>query len=218
MSINLDRMKGEASIKLDELNFELFVDFVFNRTQETERGFDEYKFGDTKVTTDHLIRLFCNPEFLLEEYNVEQIEEGFEFITGLLCFVQFDGLLWDKRLLFSLRKELISAMFNLFSRLFAKKSFGTIDFMWWDILAYGYYMENGQPEDEDGAKIQQSMFETLKQILEIDSQECQKSALHGLGHLKHSETETTINDFLRRHLVTDELRDYAKLCIDGTMG
>jgi hypothetical protein len=217
MSINLDRTKDASSIKLDKLTFEQFIDFVFNRTQETECGFDEYKFGETKVTAEYLIKLFRNPKFLLENFNSEQIEEGFELITELLCFVKFDGLLWDIRLPFSLREELISSMFDLFSKLFANNSFETIDFMWWDILAYGYSMENGSSEDEDGAKVQRVMFETLKRILEIESEECQKSALHGLGHLKHSETEKTINDFLRRHPVDSDLREYAISCINGTM-
>lgn len=155
---------------------------------------------------------------MFEKYSSEQLEQGFWFVSGWLCLVRFRGLLWEKRLPLELRVELVKSMFDLFNRLFAVNAFNTICFMWWDIIAYGYYMENGKPEDEDGAKIQQAMFETLRRILELDTEECQKSALHGLGHLKHSEMEKTIKDFLRRHIVSQELKDYARLCIAGTMG
>jgi hypothetical protein len=78
-------------------------------------------------------------------------------------------------------------------------------------------MQDGISADEDGKEVQQAMFETLKQILEIDSEDCQTSALHGLGHLKHPETEVTIKGFLKRHSVSGKLKDYANACVAGTM-
>ncbi len=209
-------------VNLDELSFEQFVDLVFNHPVTDPAWYwaddFDYYFDDGIATVEHLTSLFREPEFLFEKYSLEQLEQGFYFITFLLCYIKFDGLLWAESIPFSLRKNCISSMYELFSRFFAVNSLKTIGFMWWDCLAYGYYMSNGKPEDENGAKVQQAMFETLRRILKIDSEECQKSALHGLGHLKHPEIEKTIKDYLRRRFVKLELREYAEKCIAGTMG
>ena len=209
-------------VNLDRLSFEQFVDLVFNHpvTDPAWHWADDfdYDFDDGVNTIKHLTTLFREPEFLFEAYSLDQLEQGFYFITLLLCYIKFDGLLWAESIPFSLRENCISSMYELFSRFFVMNSLKTIGFMWWDCLAYGYYMSNGKPEDENGAKVQQAMFETLRHILKIDSEECQKSALHGLGHLKHPETEKTIKDYLRRRFVKLELREYAEKCIAGTMG
>ncbi|HEX8734953.1 MAG TPA: hypothetical protein VF721_06515 [Pyrinomonadaceae bacterium] len=207
------------SVRLDKFSFEQFVEFVFNpQTDHILFISGEYSYGNPSVTLRHLTRLFRRPEFLLDSYNPNQLEKGFFYVVPyLLCEVKFYGLLWDKRVPLSLREECISSMFDLFARFFAVNPLEHSCFMWWDGLAYGYYMENGAAADEDGIEIRQAMFETLKRILEIDSEDCQKSALHGLGHLRHPETEKTINDFLRRHKVNQKLKDYAYACIAGTM-
>jgi hypothetical protein len=209
-----DRLADENSKKLDKLSFVEFIKYVFSRKSSDVSQFS-YSFGSTRITVNHLIRLFRKPEFLLKDYSAKQIENGFYFVTQMLCFIKFDGLMWDKRLPISFRQELISSMFDLFQNLFSKIKTETICFMWWDILAFGYYMENGKAEDEDGEEIQQIMFETLLKILEIDSVDCQKSALHGLGHLKHKDTEFVINNFLKNHKVSDELENYAKSRIES---
>lgn len=221
MTIALDRMKEKTATRLDTLSYAEFVDFAFGHNLDDSvwyYSFDGYKFGNTNVVVRHLITLFRAPEILAKKFTPRQIESGFYFVASLLCAIKFDGLFWDTRVPFEKREELIFANYDLFSKLFAHYETENICFMWWDSLAYGYYMENGKAADEDGARVQQVMFETLKKILEIDSEACQKSALHGLGHLKHAETEPTIKDFLRRRRVSQELKDYAQECIDGTMG
>ncbi len=220
MTIALDKFKDETATRLDKLSYADFVEFAFDRDLSDNvwyYSFDAYIFGNTNVTAQHLITLFRAPE-VLEKYTPRQIEQGLYFVTSLLCDIKFDGLFWDTRLPFERREELIFANYDLFARFFAHHKTENICFMWWDVLAYGYYMANGKAEDEDGERVQQAMFETLKKILEIDSGDCQESALHGLGHLKHAETEQAIKDFLRRHRASQELKDYAQACIDGTMG
>lgn len=207
------------SVRLDKFSFEQFVEFVFH-PQTAPRLFigGEYSYGNPSVTLEHLTTLFRKPEFLLDSYSSNQLDKGFfNVVSYMLCEVRFHGLLWDKRVPLSLREECIFSMFDLFSRFFAVNPLEHSCFMWWDGLAYGYFMENGAADDEDGIKIRQAMFETLKRILEINSEDCRKSALHGLGHLRHPETEKTIIDFLRRHKVNQKLKDYAYACIAGTM-
>ena len=62
------------------------------------------------------------------------------------------------------------------------------------------------------------MFEALVQILRLDSVPCQRAALHGLGHLRHRETEKAVEDFLARNPnLPEKDRAYARTCAGGTM-
>jgi hypothetical protein len=47
--------------------------------------------------------------------------------------------------------------------------------------------------------MQNAMFETLSQILSLPSLECQRAALHGLGHLHHPDTEALVLRYLERN-------------------
>ncbi len=78
--------------------------------------------------------------------------------------------------------------------------------MWWDPLTYDWHC--GDRSRENGGEdlwMQNAMFETLAQILALPSVECQRAALHGLGHLHHPHTEALVG----RHLALDELIDPA---------
>jgi hypothetical protein len=207
-------------IKLDQLSFEEVVAFIFDHpvTDPPWHFSDawEYSFGDGTFTLRHLIHLFRSPEFLFQSYSLEQLEQGFFFLPNLLCVVGFRGLLWAKGIPLSLRVECIEAMSDLFERFFPFTALNGACFMWWDQLAYGYYMEDGVPADEDGAEIQRAMFATLCRILSFNSRECQRSALHGLAHLMHPDTEKVIRAFLSNNPAIDkELKEYALACIAG---
>jgi hypothetical protein len=83
--------------------------------------------------------------------------------------------------------------------------------MWWDSLCYGYH--SGNKKRSNGGEqlfMQDLMFETLVEILALDSEYCQAAALHGLSHLHHPETEEAIHFFLaQRPKLDEELRQYA---------
>lgn len=58
--------------------------------------------------------------------------------------------------------------------------------------------------------MQNVMFESLVEILALDSEHCQDAALHGLGHLHHPATEQIIQSYLAQHPSLDKnRRDYA---------
>ena len=66
--------------------------------------------------------------------------------------------------------------------------------------------------------MQDAIFEALVQILRLDSLTCQRAALHGLGHLRHRETEKAVQDFLDRNPnLSEDDRTYAHACAKGTM-
>jgi len=89
--------------------------------------------------------------------------------------------------------------------------------MWWDSLAYGYFCGNKNRVHSDEEKnMQDVMFETLCQILKLDSEACQGAALHGLGHLVHPDTEKVIRAWIAEHPdLPEEDVDYAEDCIAG---
>jgi hypothetical protein len=53
-------------------------------------------------------------------------------------------------------------------------------------------------------------FETLADVLAIDSWICQEAALHGLGHLHHLHTRELIGRFVEKHpSLSQEQKAYA---------
>ena len=58
--------------------------------------------------------------------------------------------------------------------------------------------------------MQDVLFETLAEILAVDSETCQGAALHGLSHLHHPKTEELVARFIESHpSLTAEQKAYA---------
>lgn len=61
-----------------------------------------------------------------------------------------------------------------------------------------------------------TMFETLSRILSLPDRECQRAALHGLGHLRHRDTSRVVADYLARNAsLPDNVVEYACRVRDG---
>lgn len=108
-------------------------------------------------------------------------------------------------------------MYDLFKNLFNIDPLKTSCNMWWDPLAYDFHpMKRRTRNNEIERQIQDAMFNTLKSILELSSEECRLSALHGLGHLQHPETEMVIKNHLKiNNMASEEYCHYANACIAG---
>jgi hypothetical protein len=176
--------------------------------------------ADNSLMLEYSIRLFRNPTFLLDTYSHEQLEQGFWFLLKPFGFLE-KGLK-DVSVEWLLRKECIISMGDLFELLFAVKPLDdSACYMWWDLVISGYFKTahtSWHPliVDDKDAEAQQAIFETLCRILKLDSRECQKSALHGLGHLNHPLTAQTIEAYLNDNRMIDgELKEYAIKCIKG---
>jgi len=193
----------------EEYTFDEWVDFVFAHLSNQE--FQDKWFEEEGVLirvgnrfAENCIELFKKPKILLEKYNGEQIEQGFEFI--LSPGVLITSWLWDKNNNPQIRREFISSMENVFNEIFVVNKFENLCFMWWDYL-------RGFDDDKD-LQVMEWMFETLSGILKIDSIDCQMSALHGLGHIEHRGKKNLIEVFLRKNSnFTD--KDYALAAIEG---
>lgn len=164
----------------------------------------------------HLTALFRQCDLLRARYTRDQLEQGFWFlISGAPGGLE--DLIWEVSIPWDSRAALIEATVDLYRQLFAKDSLDTSAYMFWDALAYGYCVPTRYPEtDVEDRRVQDAMFAALQEILTIDSLDCQLAALHGLGHLRHPDTEVTIARYLERNpALTDEYRQFARACVTG---
>ncbi|HVK54635.1 MAG TPA: hypothetical protein VM532_06365 [Burkholderiales bacterium] len=214
-------MDGYIQYNITDASFEEFVAFLFNHEvipvpkngkKEPEPWYwkAEVTFEPIRVSCDY-VRLFTNPEFLLSNFSVEQLDQGFWAIQSSNIECSVADIIWHRHVPFVMRANCIRSMFYLFEKLFATTSLGTAPHMWWDSLAYDWCCGNRSRlnggEDE---QMQDVMFETLEKILALPSSDCQAAALHGLGHLHHPETQQLIDQYIRlNEIISPELRDYA---------
>jgi hypothetical protein len=207
------------------IDFDSFVDFLFDhpvadRDKNEEPwywAFDLEIEYDPVKTLQLYTRLFNGPEILLERFSLEQLEQGFWAIPSCTLDCSLWEILFDTNVEFVYKCECIKSMFSLYQKLFSKEPLETSSNMWWDSLAYDYCCGNRTRNNNGQEKlIQDSMFECLCKILDLDAIDCQLAALHGLGHLRHPETEMVINKYLELHpTLDDETRTYALDCITG---
>ncbi|HEY6330223.1 MAG TPA: hypothetical protein VI756_12865 [Blastocatellia bacterium] len=156
-------------------------------------------------------RLFLEPDFLVERFSDEQLREG---LWNLTTNWELRDSIWDHDLPWPLRRACIRAMVTLFERLFTREPLSEplVDTckMWWDIFRYF--------GDDPDQKVVNEMCLALKEILQMDSLDCQIGALHGLGHLDHPGKQDLINHYLRSHPdLPEEIRSYALASIEGNV-
>jgi hypothetical protein len=213
-------------LDLNKHSFAQWITFTFDHSiaQAEEKAWywqEEWEHeADHSLMLEYLIRLFRDPTFLLDTYSPEQLEQGFWFLLKPNGFLE-NGLK-DTNVEWKLRKECIFSMGDLFDRLFAMNPLNdSVCYMWWDLIITGYFEDlhaSWHPliTDDKDAQVQQAIFETLCHVLKLETRECQKSALHGLGHLNHPLTEQTIEAYLDEHpMIDEELKEYGIKCITG---
>jgi hypothetical protein len=172
---------------------------------------------DPREQVTHLTAIFRNAADLRARYSPGQLEQGFWYlISGA------DGglsdLLWNSAVPWDARAELIDATVALYRDLFAIDPLDTSSHMFWDGIAYDYGLTRNPETNAEDRRVQDAMFDALLQILGLDSLPCKRAALHGLGHLRHRETEKAIKDFLARNpSLSEKDRAYALACARGKM-
>lgn len=179
----------------DQLN-EFWNKWIFNEDEIAERQLE------------YATRLFQSPSFLLESYSPEQINQGFWFLLNGHSSFALANFIWNTELGWHLRERCIKSMAVPFQIVFMQIPEQDSCNMWWDMLRnFG---------DEIDIKVAETMFQTMAEILQFPSLACQVSALHGLGHIKHSGKRKVIEDYLQANLNLDnKIRDYALAAIEG---
>jgi hypothetical protein len=206
-----------TQVDLTNASYEEFVAFIFDHDITFESEGKDYWYWHMEVQFDarkiaaYYVQMFKEPEFLLTRYTKEQLEEGFWAIEGANLDCSVNRIIDDSELRLSIREECIRSMTNLFKRLFAREALDTSVFMWWDELCYDWHCGNRNRErGGEDLELQDVFFQTIAEVLAIDSWICQKAALHGLGHLHHPQTKELIDRFLEEHpSLTQEQKAYA---------
>lgn len=207
-------MDPRTHVDATQYSFDEFVSFIFGHDIPAKSDKEWYWITDVTFAPQqacaYYVQLFRKPEILLGRFPKPQLEEGFwAMISGTDWSVR--SLIWETDIPFSLREECVRAMFDLFSRFFATEPLDTSCQMWWDALCYDWHCENRLRErGGEDLEMQDVMFQTLADILLLDSQCCQTAALHGLGHLHHPETQLLIQRYVENHpSLTEAQREYA---------
>jgi hypothetical protein len=205
-------MSYENPIDTRQYTYEEWIRFAFDHAPLADpsdspwHNTEEYEFVcDPTAVLRYYTRLFHEPLPALSRYSDEQIEQGLWFIA---CHHLLD-IYWDEDIPAAMRIECIEAMPSLFQHFFSTKPLNTICFMWWDLI-------NHCIEAMPDPQVADAMLCALEQILAMDSDDCQKSALHGLGHLKHNDKERIIRSYLAQNPeLTEEAKAYAEEAIQG---
>ncbi len=211
-------MEQPTNINLTDFSFDEFVAFLFDRDIPSESANQDpwdwnvhVQFKAEKVCS-YYVQLFRQPEFLRTRFTKTQLETGFWAIQGANLDCSVYRIIHESDLPLSVRNECIRSMYELFKRLFATEPLDTSVQMWWDSLCYDWHCGNRKRErgGEDLA-LQDVLFQTLENVLAIESQTCQGAALHGLGHLRHPGTPRLIERYIQEHpKLAEEWKAYAR--------
>jgi hypothetical protein len=205
---------------ITRISFDDFITFLFDReyvpiphTQNEPGPWFWYStvWFDPALVASHYIRLFQNPGFLRDRFNVGQLEQAFWAIKSGNLDCSVVNLIWDDSLPFDVRENCVRSMELLFAQLFSDCPLDTAVSMWWDSLAYDWACGNRKRTNGgEDAQMQDVMFETLTKILQQPSLVSQGAALHGLGHLHHPGTVEVIAHYLSRNpTLDDDFREFA---------
>jgi len=162
------------------------------------------------------------------EYSLKQIDES---IWKSLCDpFWISDLVTDPELAVAPRESCIASMYRPFSEIVAKTP-GCLDetdtfYMWWDIVCGSFcthhaYFERApfNPPTEDAVRIHDELLDTLERVLSISEAQSSTCALHGLGHICHSESARVVQQYIDTHkgeLTESDVR-WAIKCRDGTV-
>ncbi len=212
--MSIDEKREPEQIDIRDYSFDRFVTFIFDRDASGDSSTDWYwqvnVIFDPQSVCNYYAELFTHPDFLRNVYSKPQLDQGFWALQSGTDFSVM-RIIWDERLPFAHREQLVRTMFDLFRQLFASEPLDTAVYMWWDSLCYDWHCGNRKRENGgEDLSMQDVMFETLSRVLSLDSEHCRSAALHGLGHLRHPLTRDLIVQFLASNpTLNEEIKTYA---------
>jgi hypothetical protein len=160
----------------------------------------------------YMTRLFLEPE-LLRYYSLEQVAQGITFLIGDDAPGESSAALFRTEVPLAERVACIEAMSEFFRRFVVAAAAGESEFdppgegnafqracyMWWEIFPMRFLMGDGEQTVEP--ELEQAALRVMEQVLELPSELCQISALHGLSHWHRHHAEAVdriVDEFVSR--------------------
>ena len=192
-------------------SFHTWVKAVFDHPVEDPEWFWQPDFDDQweelrltpGVTVDYLTKLYREPE-VLRAYTLVQIAQALWFLVGESSPGEPSHALLEPSLPIDSRIRCVEAVAHFFRQFVVpatadqpdsqENPFHVACFMWWDI--FPLRPDSGQME------LERACLRVMQEILDLPSEVCQLSALHGLNHwYPHygAEVSATVDTFLRSH-------------------
>ena len=166
-----------------------------------------------------LTRLFLEPEHL-KPYSLAQVAQGIWFLIGESSPGEPSHALIEPGAALADRIAGIQGMAKFFRNFVASAACGPADtesdpfhiacYMWWDMLPFRPF--RGEPLEGE-PELHSTCLKVMTEMLDLPSELCQLSALHGLNHWHEhyaEQVEGIIDTFLgRTGNVTPCIREYA---------
>lgn len=179
------------------------------------------------VIVAYITRAFENAKRVFTPISNAQLNQGLYYLVSHASEIMF--ALLDNRVLWSDRQRCILSFFTLFEQVFAVRCsarlahldepdgnpLNEVCYMWWDIFPFwGQLVRPARPE------IDELFLDVMTRTLDLASDACRESALHGLGHLPshRDKVEDVIDKFILRYPnLRPELKAYAINARDGAV-
>lgn len=213
--------------EITKLSFEQWVKYVFDHPvtkPEWHWNIQRDSWNELKnpaLTVSYLTQLFTHPVEVLAPYRDPQINQGFWYLVHNACS-SYMFTLQDTSVPLKDRATCLESIYTLFEKLFATRCtsalghlseegnpLNSVCYMWWDLIPL-----TGIRTTDDLRRIGETALEVMTKILEIKSDACRESALHGLGHWTYyygDAIRAEIDSWLQRHPdLRSELRQYAE--------
>jgi internalin A len=175
------------------------------------------------LRVDYVTDFFENARKSLKPFSDIQVYKG---LSDMHLFNRYD---LDNDVTWEQIKRAIDSIFCLFEQCFNERCSPTLShlneensnplnhicYMWWDA-----YFCCEPPENDIDRQSNEQFLKVMEKILELDSDACRESALHGLGHAAEygyaDRVAIVIDKFLSENLqIRPELKNYA---IDARVG
>jgi hypothetical protein len=206
---------------VNNLSFDKWIDYIFNREVTTPEWYWDKNFAPMKINSNiailFLVKLFSESASILKRFSNAQVNQGIWYILtpGASGYIDSDVVSLPER------KQLTESIYHFYVDCFAKRCDKKLSytnsvenplnlscFMFWDLYA-----------DSQKIKGNNESLAIMQNILNIDHVACQESALHGLGHWYHEysvDVETSIKNFLDKNpYISSKLVDYANKAANG---
>ena len=230
-----------ATLLPDDLSYEGWVTHIFDHPilelqwwwQDEDSGYYQYWPGerqDPVRSLAYLTRLFQESGKLPGRFTNWQIDQGLNYLVSNSCS-DYMFVLTNVDLPWTDRRACFDAMITLYRDLMATVYQHTSEelfrlglqneqptyacSMWWDVIPL-----YGSMPVPDADLIDEAVINIFEQVILMDSEACQESAIHGLGHWHFGvpdRTEPIVKRYLARNDISPGMREYAQQALYGNI-